>query len=128
MASVIATMMRMKQKAKAEKRKMAMAASRDEADMAEEDEIQFSARVLPPKGFDVRGFFVYCVFLAFFLFTSLAGRDQDTYRLCQFTRDLAGVDQFMTIDNGMKYSEWLEYHFFYGLGQGAKDTGFRGFT
>jgi hypothetical protein len=118
MASIVATMMRMKAKAKAQKRKEAMAtAANGPLESKDDDEIQFSERVLPAKGFDLRGFFVYCVFLGFFLATSLVGRTSDTYRLAQFSRDLVGVeDSFMAIDNSMKYAEWLEYHFFYGLG------------
>lgn len=36
--------------------------------------------------------------------------------MAKFARDSVGVDDFLEIDNTVKYGEWLEYHFFYGLG------------
>eukprot|EP01052_Picozoa_sp_SAG31_P001717 SAG31_NODE_58_length_29669_cov_20.244978_8_plen_196_part_00 len=34
----------------------------------------------------------------------------------KFARDAVGTNEFMTLDNTGTYAEWLEYHFFYGLG------------
>lgn len=40
----------------------------------------------------------------------------DPFQVAKFARDAVGVDDFLSIDSTDAYTEWLEYRFFYGLG------------
>ena len=83
------------------------------------DAIQFSERMLPPVPFDWGAFAIYVLFLGLFCHVTIGNQGQSTYRLAQFSRDIVGTnegDGFMEIGTYAEYVEWLEFQFFYGLG------------
>jgi hypothetical protein len=75
--------------------------------------------MLPPVPFDWGAFAIYVLFLGLFCHVTIGNQGQSTYRLAQFSRDIVGTnegDRFMEIGTYAEYVEWLEFQFFYGLG------------
>lgn len=60
------------------------------------------------------GTIIYTIFLSFFLYHTLTGREH-AYYFTQYARDVADVDKFMEIDDVIKYKDWLEYRFLPGM-------------